>query len=544
MTVCSTIMSRTLAFKPKRHALSTPALASEEGDPFHRKVAALAAAAREQAEADREAASAAAEEAAAEAELQRALEALGARSSPETLATTESRGKAAAAAKTPAARAASADQEVQAAKEERRQALSELREVQLRLARDDGDDRDVTSLDRIYGVSGSEAGRQKTRVSSLGTDEAQKTVDTVTVPSVQDTTTVDKRTREGDSSTVDKTYLDATTVNSARYSYDTRDQTYLCSEAGSLGTVVNPFSVLAQTAQDGALILMRDLQRCWDGCWDAEMVADQTLDHILYMLDDDPTARADPEASLAELSSESTASFVPENPSECKLIQSMFMDKTTADVVFVVETPAMRMIAKPPETFHAHRIILERSAPVMAGLCGAGGGDGKATVSITDVDPAVFRLLLGHVYGRRLAPDDLRPKAKELLDAAIKYGVTVLKLEVEVFIVESEPVTMENLRQHLLFAEAKNCALLKEACLDFVASHKVEVLREAPLKDMRADVLADMLAAVARGEGAPQDGGDAYHTMSVNDLRRMAHEKGLDVDKSRGALIAALEKTP
>ena len=51
--------------------------------------------------------------------------------------------------------------------------------------------------------------------------------------------------------------------------------------------------------------------------------------------------------------------------------------------------------------------------------------------------------------------------AKELIEAADKYGVTNLKLEAEARYVDSLSITMENVMEHLAFADSKNCALLK-----------------------------------------------------------------------------------
>merc|ERR1719464_926134 len=52
----------------------------------------------------------------------------------------------------------------------------------------------------------------------------------------------------------------------------------------------------------------------------------------------------------------SGASFIPENPSACQLIQNMFMDESTADVVFQVGDKLGR---NSPATFYAHGFILK-----------------------------------------------------------------------------------------------------------------------------------------------------------------------------------------
>jgi hypothetical protein len=46
--------------------------------------------------------------------------------------------------------------------------------------------------------------------------------------------------------------------------------------------------------------------------------------------------------------------------------------------------------------------------------------------------------------------------AKEIIDAADKYGVVNLKLEAEVRFVEATTFTMDNAMDNLLFVESKN----------------------------------------------------------------------------------------
>ena len=54
----------------------------------------------------------------------------------------------------------------------------------------------------------------------------------------------------------------------------------------------------------------------------------------------------------------------------------------------------------------------------------------------------------------------------------------------------------------------------------------------------------DLLAAFVRGEreegGVGGENENLFTTMRINELRKMAHEKGLDVDGSREMLIATL----
>ena len=97
---------------------------------------------------------------------------------------------------------------------------------------------------------------------------------------------------------------------------------------------------------------------------------------------------------------------------------------------------------------------------------------------------------------------------------------------------------MENVSELLIYADSKNCALLKEAVLDFVVANKTTVLEKVSLTDIPGG-MADVLAAMARAE--KKRGSTDLSTMFISELRRKAHEKGLEVDGSREMLIAALK---
>jgi len=62
----------------------------------------------------------------------------------------------------------------------------------------------------------------------------------------------------------------------------------------------------------------------------------------------------------------------------------------------------------------------------------------------------------------KIANDEMKSHAKEIIDAADRFGVVNLKLEAEASIVEGTTFTLENVKELLLYAESKNCALLKD----------------------------------------------------------------------------------
>ncbi|KAL3768510.1 hypothetical protein ACHAW5_002467 [Stephanodiscus triporus] len=189
---------------------------------------------------------------------------------------------------------------------------------------------------------------------------------------------------------------------------------------------------------------------------------------------------------LADPTKERTPPFIPVNPS-VTILQSLFMDKESADIQFEVgerrgKNNAEKIAKIAPTTFHAHRLILQKSSTTLANLCGA-GGDQTTPIQINDVSPDIFNHLLKYVYGGKVSDDDMKAHAKEIINVADRFGVASLKLEAEACLVEATVFAVENVMDYLLYAYSKNCALLKEAALEFMLENKVEVLKKVSLKD-------------------------------------------------------------
>ena len=261
------------------------------------------------------------------------------------------------------------------------------------------------------------------------------------------------------------------------------------------------------------------------------------------------------------------APYIPENP-VAKMIQGIFLDVKYSDIVFEVgggngKDNAMKVAKTTPVAFPAHRCIVENCSSIFAALCVLGEGDNeKIPIQINDVKPDMFRLLLNYMYGGRLSDDDMKSHAREIIDAADKYGVVNLKLEAEVCFVEGTTFTIENVMEHLSYAESKNCALLKEAVMDFIVDNKSDVIKKMSFAHVPGTLARDILVATSRREvrgpvntaivhfdrqynkyiGAPIGLFDRQcDTMRISELRKRAHEKGLPVDGSREMLIASLE---
>jgi speckle-type POZ protein len=250
--------------------------------------------------------------------------------------------------------------------------------------------------------------------------------------------------------------------------------------------------------------------------------------------------------------------FIPKNPVS-SFIRKLFNDENSADVIFEIcehqksdsESERKRAKTSTEKLYHAHRFILHHYSPELSAICAT--SDGMTPIIITDVKPEVFRHLLYYVYGGDISDDDFAVHEKDFINAADKYGVTNLKLEAEVWHVNNTEITIDNVIDNLLYADAMNCALLKESVMDFIVENKEEVMQRVSFQDVPGDVCKDLLAAMSRyyEKDSPSDDGEdetdvekTYSKMRIRDLRQMLDEKGLDldIDGSREALIANLKE--
>ncbi len=256
--------------------------------------------------------------------------------------------------------------------------------------------------------------------------------------------------------------------------------------------------------------------------------------------------------------------FIPKNPTS-SLILKLFDDENSADIAFEIceqqqksESERDRKRAKISTAnnvvYHAHRLILQHYSPELSALCAT--SDGMAPIIITDVKPEIFRHLLYYVYGGEISDEEFVDNEKGFINAANKYGVTNLKLEAEVWYTKNTEITIDNVIDNLLYADAMNCALLKESVMDFIVENKEKVMQRVSFQDVPGDVCKDLLAAVSRyyeekdsaTSGDGDDDGDetdvekTYSKMRIRDLREKLNDKGLDIDGSREALIANLKE--
>lgn len=241
--------------------------------------------------------------------------------------------------------------------------------------------------------------------------------------------------------------------------------------------------------------------------------------------------------------------FIVRNPS-LDMVRNLFLDEKSADVVFkvtkvrkILQTKGSKRWCPAPVEFHAHSFVLKQCAPMLAALCPEGGTE--FSVTITDILSNVFHHLLSYLYGREVGEDGYKSYARQIIEAADRYAIVNLKLEAEAWYVRSTKIDLDNVMELLLYSDAKNLALLKEAVMDFIVNNGEDILKKVSLNDVPGGLFADLLAAVTRGKKTSIDGtrNDDVSTMRISDLRKRLHDKGLGIDGSREMLIAALEQS-
>ena len=65
--------------------------------------------------------------------------------------------------------------------------------------------------------------------------------------------------------------------------------------------------------------------------------------------------------------------------------------------------------------------------------------------------------------------------AKKSIDAADNFDVVDLKMEIEAWHVTHFDFTVDNVIEELIYADAKNCPLLREAAVDFILKNANDV---------------------------------------------------------------------
>ena len=106
-------------------------------------------------------------------------------------------------------------------------------------------------------------------------------------------------------------------------------------------------------------------------------------------------------------------------------------------------------------------------------------------------------------------------------------------------------IAVENVIDTLVYAEQKNCFLLKEAATNFILKNTQEVLESdafGNIPESKSFVREIFSLAINNQVGAKKDLDDPTQ-LSINELRAKLRDVGLDIDGPRNRKIALLRST-
>mmetsp|Transcript_18742 Transcript_18742/g.39435 ORF Transcript_18742/g.39435 Transcript_18742/m.39435 type:complete len:428 (+) Transcript_18742:121-1404(+) len=242
--------------------------------------------------------------------------------------------------------------------------------------------------------------------------------------------------------------------------------------------------------------------------------------------------------------------YVPANNCRDKMDALWKQDSKYKDVLFVITrknkgnpTPFDGDDATTSK-YYAHRAILQACAPGLFELCEP--YEQLTPIHLSNVTPHVFELLLVYVYGCTVSVAEWKEHSKELIDAADQYQISDLKLEAEVWYLKFNTITAENAIDRLLYADAKNCALLKERVMDYFVKNGEDALQLMSSEDIpkSSNWFTDLLFAMnANSDECESEWLTPFRMMRVCGLRRGLHNRGLEVDGSREVMVKRGEES-
>ncbi|KQJ95651.1 BTB/POZ and MATH domain-containing protein 1 [Brachypodium distachyon] len=224
------------------------------------------------------------------------------------------------------------------------------------------------------------------------------------------------------------------------------------------------------------------------------------MDDIGYVLDDYLTIECAvtvvKEAHLYQTSAEYEIALPPSDLSDH--FGKLLLEEEGADVTFSVGG----------ETFAAHKIVLATRSPVFkAELYGQMKERTAQSVTIEDMQPAVFRAFLHFIYTDSLAQmedldhDDYSEMIRHLLVAADRYAMDRLKLICQNVLCQY--IDVDTVAATLALADQHNCESLKNVCIDYMTtSDEIDAVAAtqgyANLKRSCPSVLIDVLEKRSR----------------------------------------------
>ncbi|XP_074308217.1 BTB/POZ and MATH domain-containing protein 3 [Silene latifolia] len=164
------------------------------------------------------------------------------------------------------------------------------------------------------------------------------------------------------------------------------------------------------------------------------------------------------------------------------------------------------------ENFKAHKLVLAARSPVFrAQFFGLVGNSNMDTVTIEDVEPSIFKVMLLYIYSDNFP--DLREisgstssssmafMVQHLLASADRFGLDRLKVICESKLCDE--ITVDTVATTLSLAEQHRCKQLKSACLKFAAANLNAVMHSDGYKYLEQScpsLLSELLQTVASGD--------------------------------------------
>ncbi len=264
-----------------------------------------------------------------------------------------------------------------------------------------------------------------------------------------------------------------------------------------------------------------------------------------YLVDENLTVEVDIQVML-----DKPPTWTPTNTISADMLEILdSADAENADVLFEIgdgKKKTRRSRKDECQTFYALKVILSKRAPALAALaddCSPG-----TAIPISGVRPDIFRVLLRFIYGGEIPGKNLlKEEAHAIIKTADRFGCTGLKLAAEAEMATAG-ITTENTAELILFADATNCAMLKETAMDFFVKNSDEVTASEGFEQVAEspEIMREMMAAMSSGGKKRPASSDAdserdFKRMRVSTLRQKLDEKKLDVDGSKAMLISRLE---
>jgi len=152
--------------------------------------------------------------------------------------------------------------------------------------------------------------------------------------------------------------------------------------------------------------------------------------------------------------------------------------------------------------------------------------------------------MLSYIYGGSIASAEWKEHSKDFIDAGDRYGVTNFKIEAEAWYVTYLNITLDNVIEMMLYADEKNCFLLKEAAACFILENGKEVIASDSFDDIpeSKSIIREIITlATMRKQGKIKKELEDLTELSINDLRARLSMEGKDIDGPRQRLISRLK---